>query len=32
MPKHKIHRYIDKLFLGREFPHVHRWMDEPYKF
>jgi hypothetical protein len=31
MPKHKIHRYIDKLFLGREFPHVHKWMDEPYK-
>jgi len=31
MPKHKIHRYIDPLFLGKEFPHVHRWMDEPYK-
>jgi len=31
MPKHKIHGYIDKLFIGREFPHIHRWMDEPYK-
>jgi len=31
MPKHKIHRLIDRIVLGREYPHVHRWMDEPYK-
>ena len=27
--KHKDHRAIDKLVLGREFPGVHRWMDKP---
>jgi hypothetical protein len=32
VPKHKIHRYIDRFFLGKEFPHVHRWIDEPYKY
>jgi len=31
MPNHEIHRYIDKLFLGRKFPHVHHRIDEPYK-
>jgi hypothetical protein len=27
-----VHRLIDRIFLGEEFPHVHRWMDEPYKW
>jgi len=31
MPRHRIHRLIDRAVLGREYPDVHRWMDEPYK-
>ena len=31
MPRHKVHRLIDRIFLGREYPDIHRWMDEPYK-
>ena len=27
--KHKQHRAIDKLLLGKEFPQVHQWMDQP---
>jgi len=27
--KHKDHRTIDKLVLGREFPEVHRYLDAP---
>ena len=27
--KHKDHRAIDKLVLGKEFPQVHRFMDQP---
>jgi hypothetical protein len=27
--KHKDHRAIDKLVLGKEFPEVHRFMDQP---
>lgn len=23
---------MDKLLLGREFPDVHLWMDEPYRW
>jgi hypothetical protein len=32
MPEHKIHRMIDRLFLGKEREDVHAWMDEPYKW
>jgi len=32
MSSHGIHRLIDKLFLGKEFPHVHKWIDESYKY
>jgi hypothetical protein len=32
MPKHKVHRLIDKIFLGEEFPDVHAWIDRPYKY
>jgi hypothetical protein len=29
LPSHRVHRFIDVVFLGRAYPHVHRWMDEP---
>jgi hypothetical protein len=29
LPSHRVHRFIDMVFLGRAYPHVHRWMDEP---
>jgi len=29
MPSHKIHRRIDKLILGKEFPRVHEFLDRP---
>jgi len=32
MPRHKIHRLIDRLILGREHEEVHAWMDQPYKW
>ena len=32
MPSHRTHRMIDRLFLGKEYPHVHRWMDRPCKW
>jgi len=32
MPDHRTHRRIDKAFLGKEYPDVHKWMDEPYKW
>jgi len=31
MPSHRVHRLIDRVFLGREYPDVHRWMDAPFK-
>jgi len=31
MPSHRVHRAIDRLVLGRELPHVHRFKDKPYK-
>jgi len=27
--KHKEHRAIEKLVLGKEYPEVDRWMDQP---
>jgi len=30
MPGHKTHELIDKLFLGRKHPEVHRFMDSPW--
>jgi len=32
MPSHRIHRLVDKIFLGREFKDVHRDLDEPAKW
>ena len=32
MPKHSIHRLVDKALLGKEYPQVHRYMDEPAKY
>ena len=29
--KHKQHRTIDKVFLGKEYPGVHRFIDRPYR-
>jgi hypothetical protein len=30
MPKHKLHRYIDKVIHGKSFPEVHTAIDLPY--
>ena len=30
--RHRAHRLLDRLVLGREFPDVHRWMDAPYRW
>jgi len=30
--KHRQHRALDKLLLGREYGDVHEWMDEPAKW
>lgn len=27
MPSHKVHRLIDKLILGKEYPQVHKFAD-----
>jgi len=27
IPAHRIHRRIDKLLFGREYPEVHRFLD-----
>jgi hypothetical protein len=27
--KHREHRLLDRLLLGREYGDVHAWMDEP---
>ena len=32
MPSHKIHRLIDRLIIGKEYKHVHRVLDKPYKW
>jgi hypothetical protein len=32
MPKHKLHRYVDKVIYGKSFPEVHRALDLPYIF
>lgn len=30
MPKHKIHRYVDEIVLGKPYGEVHRAIDRPY--
>jgi hypothetical protein len=30
--KHRVHRLLDKLLLGREHGDVHRWMDGPARY
>lgn len=30
--KHRQHRLLDRLLLGREYGDVHAWMDEPAKW
>jgi hypothetical protein len=27
--RHKEHQALDRILLGREYKHVHEWMDEP---
>lgn len=29
MPSHKLHRLLDRVVLGREYPWVHKLMDSP---
>ena len=31
MPSHQVHKLVDKLVLGRKYPHVHKLKDKPYK-
>lgn len=31
MPDHKIHRTLTKALVGRAYPKVDQWMDDPYK-
>lgn len=30
MPTHKVHRFFEKLILGKEYPWVHRLLDHPF--
>jgi hypothetical protein len=30
--RHKEHQALDRILLGREYKHVHEWMDEPAKW
>lgn len=30
MPSWRLHRLVDKIVLGREYPEVHRALDLPY--
>lgn len=32
MPSHYTHKKIDKIILGKEYPDVHKWIDEPVKW
>jgi len=32
VPRHKVHCAVDRLALGRAYPDVHRWIDEPYRW
>jgi len=32
MPSHRTHKLIDRIFLGRPYDSVHKWMDEPVKY
>ncbi|MHA1506356.1 MAG: hypothetical protein ACTSR0_04105 [Candidatus Asgardarchaeia archaeon] len=32
MPSRKVHLLVDKLFLRKTFPKVHRFMDYPSKY
>ncbi len=31
MPKHEIHQLLDRILFGKPLPHVHRFIDEPFK-
>jgi len=31
LPEHKIHQLLDRILFGKPLPHVHRFIDEPFK-
>jgi len=32
MASHKIHKLVNKIFLGNEYEDVNKWMDEPFSY
>jgi len=30
IPRHKIHRMLDRLLFNEAFEDIHMWMDKPY--
>jgi len=32
MPSHNTHRRIDRLVLGKEYPHIHWYKDKPFRY
>lgn len=32
LPKHYVHHFIDRVWLGKAYPKVHRKMDRPFLF
>jgi len=32
MPDHKTHHKLSQALLGKAYPDVDRWIDEPYKY
>ena len=31
MPSHRVHRYVDQVFFGKQYVHLHVLLDAPYK-
>ena len=31
MPSHKVHKFVNKLFLKKEYEDINRLLDAPYK-
>ena len=32
MPSHWTHRFVCRLILGRAYPEVDKWLDQPYRY
>jgi len=32
MPSHRTHRLVCRLILGRAYPEVDKWLDQPYRY